>query len=163
MQSSCLPTLASPWRRNTDGSVPVAPRAVVERARAPAGRQPAVRSTTVREPPTAVVVATTTWERFPTEWKGMLDQVWAFLRGTDLRAPDGHNVMFYKDDVRNVEVGVEVTRAFEPSGRVVPSTLPAGRVATTVHRGSYDGLAAAHLAVLSWCAAHDHKTACPRR
>jgi len=95
-----------------------------------------VRSTTVRERPTAVVVATTTWERFPTEWKGMLDQVWAFLPGTDLRAPDGHNVMFYKDDVPNVEVGVEVTRAFEPSGRVVPSTLPAGRVATTVHRGS---------------------------
>src|SRR5262249_6615944 len=83
------------------------------------------------------------------------------LRGTDLRAPEGHNVMFYKDDVPNVEVGVEVTRAFEPSDRVVPSTLPAGRVATTVHRGPYDGLAAAHRAVLDWCAAHDLKTAGP--
>ena len=121
-----------------------------------------VRSTTVGERPTAVVVATTTWERFPTEWKGMLDQVWAFLRTTDLRLADGHNVMLYRDDVPNVEVGVEVTGTFEPSGRVVPSALPAGTVATTVHRGSYDGLDAAHHAVLDWCAARDLRTAGPR-
>ena len=53
----------------------------------------------------------------------MLDQVWAFLRDSDLRT-DGHNVMFYKDDVPNVEVGVQVTQAFMPSGRVVPPGWP---------------------------------------
>jgi len=31
--------------------------------------------------------------------------------------------MLYKDDVPNVEVGVEVADSFAPSGRVVPSTL----------------------------------------
>jgi effector-binding domain-containing protein len=121
-----------------------------------------VRSITVAESPTAVVAASTTWERFPAEWKGMLDEVWAFLRDHDLRTAAGHNVMLYRDDVPNVEVGVEVTGPFAPAGRVIPSTLPAGAVATTVHRGSYDGLAAAHEAVRDWCAAHDLRVAGPR-
>ena len=107
---------------------------------------------TTAESPTAVVTATTTWERFPTQWKEMLDQVWAFLRGSDLRS-DGHNIMLYKDDVPNVEVGVQVTRSFAPSGRVVPSALPAGRVARTVHRGPYSQLSEPHRAVRAWCAA----------
>ena len=51
-----------------------------------------VELTTAAERPTAVVAATTTWERFPTLWKELLDQVWAFLRDSDLRT-DGHNVM----------------------------------------------------------------------
>ncbi len=110
-----------------------------------------VQATTVSACPTAVVAAATTWEEFPTLWRELLDQVWAFLRGTDLRT-DGHNVMLYKDDVPNVEVGVQVTRAFPPSGRVVPSTLPAGRAAMTVHRGPYERLGDAHKAVLDWCA-----------
>jgi hypothetical protein len=33
-------------------------------------------------------------------WKTLLDDVWAFLKDTGLRA-DGHNVMRYKDDVPN--------------------------------------------------------------
>lgn len=58
--------------------------------------------------------------------------MWALIRGSDLWT-DGRNVMVYVDDVPNVEVGVEVTKAFPPSGRVVPSALPAGRgrIATT--------------------------------
>src|SRR5947207_6359365 len=92
-----------------------------------------VELTTTAESPTAVVAATTTWERFPTLWKEMLDQVWAFLRNSDLRT-NGHNVMLYKDDIPNVEVGVQVTRPFMPTGHVVPSKLPGGRVARTVHR-----------------------------
>lgn len=113
--------------------------------------------------PTAVVAASTTWEEFPGRWKAMLDEVWAFLRGpgAGLRT-DGHNVMLYSDDVPNVEVGVQVTGAFARSGRVVPSTLPAGETATTVHRGAPDGLGAAHRAVLDWCAAHGRQVAGPR-
>jgi effector-binding domain-containing protein len=70
--------------------------------------------------------------------------------------------MLYRDDVPNVEVGVEVTGAFPPSGRVVASALPAGRVATTVHWGSYDGLRAAHSAVRDWCAARGLAVSGPR-
>jgi hypothetical protein len=46
--------------------------------------------------------------------------------------------MLCKDDVPNVEAGVQVTRAFAPGGPVVPSQLPARRVARALHRGSYD-------------------------
>lgn len=111
-----------------------------------------VRVTTGEACPTAVVASTTTWDEFPRLWRQSLDEVWALIRGTDLWT-DGHNVMVYKDDVPNVEVGVQVTRAFPPSGRVVPSALPVGRVATTVHRGPYDRLGDAHQAVRDWCAA----------
>ena len=120
-----------------------------------------VELTTAAESPTAVVVATTTWERFPTVWKGLLDEVWAFLRDSDLRT-DGHNVMLYKDDVPNVEVGVLVTGPFTPSGRVVPSRLPAGRVARTVHHGPYDRLQDPHRAVRQWCGARGLALAGPR-
>src|SRR5262252_6729920 len=63
--------------------------------------------------PTAAVAARTTWDEFPMLWKTLLDDVWAFLRDTGLRA-HGHNVMRYKDDVPNVEVGVQVTGTFTP-------------------------------------------------
>ncbi len=110
--------------------------------------------------PTAVVAASTSWEEFPTRWMGMLDEVWAFLHGpgAGLRS-DGHNVMLYKDDVPNVEVGVQVTGPFVPTGRVVPSSLPAGEAAMTIHRCPPERIDAAHQAVLDWCAAHGRKVA----
>jgi effector-binding domain-containing protein len=122
-----------------------------------------VRPTESAATPTAVVAASTSWEEFPNRWKGMLDEVWAFLRGpgAGLRT-DGHNIMLYKDDVPNVEVGVQVTGPFAPSGRVVPSTLPAGEAAMTIHRGPPGQIAAAHRAVLDWCAAHGRHVAGPR-
>ena len=46
-----------------------------------------------------------------------------------------------------------MTQPFTPSGPVVHSTLPAGRVARTVHRGSNDRLDDPHRAVRQWCAA----------
>ena len=93
-----------------------------------------VKVVTVRDCPTAVVACTTTWDKFPTLWKGLLNQVWAFLANTDLRT-DGHNIMLYRDvgTALQVEVGVQVVRAFESAGAVVPSKLPAGRAAMTTH------------------------------
>jgi effector-binding domain-containing protein len=87
----------------------------------------------------------------------MLDGVWAFLRQGDLRT-DGHNVMVYRGDVPNMEfeVGVVVSRDFEANGAVVPSNLPSGRAAHTIHIGDYSGLGGAHEAVARWCRAHDH-------
>jgi effector-binding domain-containing protein len=83
----------------------------------------------------------------------MLDQVWAFLRGGG--APDGlyrggHNVMLYRDDAPNVEVGVQVAGPFEPVGPVVPSSLPGGLVATATHAGPPSALAGTHQAVRAW-------------
>jgi effector-binding domain-containing protein len=109
--------------------------------------------------PTAVIAQVTTWEEFPALWSQLLDEVWAFVRGAGAGLSPERNVMLYKDDVPNVEVGVEVAGAFAPHGRVVPSTLPAGRAAKAISRGapSREGIAAAHKAVIDWCAASGHE------
>ena len=109
-----------------------------------------------REAPTAVVAERTTWERFPAQWRGWLDEVWSFVRGASLDA--GRNVMLYRDGVPNVEVGVEVGGPFQSNGRVVASSLPEGRAARTVARGepSADVIGAAHAAVIGWCEANGH-------
>lgn len=114
-----------------------------------------VSVTTAVEQPTAVVAAATTWSKFPTLWPVLLDEVYAFVRSGGA-SQNGHNVMLYRDDVPNVEVGVQVAEPFEPAGRVVPSVLPGGPVATAVHRGPYDGLDEAHVAIKAWCQSHRH-------
>jgi effector-binding domain-containing protein len=120
-----------------------------------------VTATDVAARPTAVVAATTTWQEFPKLWKELSNEVWACLRagGVDRGCP---NVMLFRDDVPNVEVGVELRRPCALTGRVVASALPAGQVAVTVHHGPYTGLASAHRAVLAWCAAHGRQPAGPR-
>jgi effector-binding domain-containing protein len=116
-----------------------------------------VRLTTVDPTPTAVVTATTTWAEFPAPWGPMLDKVWAFLRD----APQGvrkdrHNVMLYKDDIPDVEVGVQVSGAFEPVGDVKPSQLPGGVAATATHLGPIGQIGETHDAVVEWCASNGH-------
>lgn len=108
------------------------------------------------ERPTAVVALATTWPDLPAAAGAAFDEVWAVVRDDEGLRADGHNVILYKDAVPNVEVGVEVTRAFEAVGRVEPSVLPAGTVARTIHHGSYAGLPGAHEAVRAWCDAHGH-------
>jgi effector-binding domain-containing protein len=110
---------------------------------------------------TAVVAQTTTWAEFPNLWRPLLDQVYVFLKTSEVRQT-GHNVMLYKDDLPNVEVGVEVDRSFTPEGPVVSSALPTGRAAMTMHRGAYQRLGEAHKAVIDWCAANSLELAGPR-
>jgi effector-binding domain-containing protein len=114
---------------------------------------------TVEPSPTAVVTASTSWAEFSRMWGLMLEEVWRFLRGP---APEGlfdhgHNVMLYKDDVPNVEVGVQVTRSFSAAGQVVPSTLPGGLVATATHTGPVDRIGDTHSAVCDWAKAMGYK------
>jgi effector-binding domain-containing protein len=116
----------------------------------------AVRIVTTPPTPLAVVAEATTWDAFPQLWGSLLGEVWTFLRSSELTT--GRNVMVYKDDAPNVEVGAEVSGPFSGNGRVVPSILPAGRAASTVARGgpTPQGLAKAHAAVLEWCTANGH-------
>ncbi|HZP53506.1 GyrI-like domain-containing protein [Actinocrinis sp.] len=112
----------------------------------------------VEPSPTAVVAVATTWAQFPKVWRPMLDEVWAFLRGG---APaglykQGHNVMLYKDDVPNVEIGVQVNGPFEPVGNVVASTLPGGLAATATHTGPIAAIGETHAAVVAWSKANGH-------
>jgi effector-binding domain-containing protein len=112
---------------------------------------------TVAAVPTAVIATATSWDVYPQLWPRLLEEVWRVARATPGAEP-GRNVMLYRDDVPNVEVGVEMRGIFAGSGRVVPSELPAGSAAHTVSRGSPSiaSITAAHEAVLLWCAEHEH-------
>ena len=110
----------------------------------------AVREVDTPGQPTAVVVEATSWAAFPTLWPRLLDTVWAAVRSQDEITPN-RNVMLYKDDVPNVEIGVEVGEPIPDLGRVVSSSLPAGRAAMTTHQGSYADLGSAHRAIIEWC------------
>jgi effector-binding domain-containing protein len=105
-----------------------------------------------------VVKANTTWREFPTLWRTLLDDVWEFLGSKPGLRSEGHNVMLYRRNLPDVEVGVEVgvqvTESFKATGHVEPSTLPAGEAATAVHQGTPSEIGAAHEAVRAWCSAH---------
>ncbi len=97
-------------------------------------------------------------------WRPALDQVWAFLRRQPGLWTGGHNVFVYhrpeaSGGSMTCEFGVEVTRSFDGDGEVRPFATLSGPAAVAVHRGPYDGLAAAHRAVLDWIATSGHKPA----
>ena len=126
----------------------------------------AVRFVTVAARPTAVVAQTTTWSEFPKLWGPLLGQVYEFVRArpelaTGDDAERWQNVMLYKDQQPDVEVGVLVSGPFQPHGRVIPSALPAGEVATATHRGDYAKLGVTHEAVRDHAAAHGRELAGP--
>jgi hypothetical protein len=109
--------------------------------------------------PTAVVSQTTTWKQFSSVWRPLLDEVYGFVRGRPELAPDEgpemwRNAFLYLDDKPTVEIGVLVARPFEQHGRVVPSQLPQGDVATAVHRGDYAEMGRTHQAVNDFIAAN---------
>lgn len=110
---------------------------------------------------TAVVAATTTWQDFPALWGQLLGEVWDCLRAGGIYR-GCRNIMLYRDDVPNVEVGVLLDQPCPLTGRVMTSDLPAGTVAMTVHRGQFGDVWAAHDAVAAWCATHGHRPSGPR-
>ena len=109
-----------------------------------------VSQVTVHAQPTAVIAETTSWEAYPEIWPRLLDEVWSAVRPRRSEIVPGRNVMLYKDDVPNVEVGVEVGGSFTPLGRIIASELPGGHVAVATHRGSWD-VGPAHRAVIEAC------------
>jgi effector-binding domain-containing protein len=114
---------------------------------------------TVASRPTAVVSQTTTWKQLRSVWKPLLDEVYGFVRARpDLASEEGpevwRNAFLYLDDKPIVEIGVLVAGSFEQHGRVVPSQLPQGDVATAVHRGDYSEMARTHQAVNDFIAAN---------
>jgi effector-binding domain-containing protein len=127
----------------------------------------AVRFMTVGARPTAVVAQATTWTEFPKLWGPLLDQVYEFVRPRpELATGDGdelwQNVMLYKDQRPDVEVGVLVSAPIQATGPVIASALPAGEVATATHRGDYAKLGVTHDAVRDYAAAHGRELAGPR-
>lgn len=81
-------------------------------------------------------------------------EVWSFIRSAGLPRPGRHTALYL--DAGLVEVGVEVSERFADNERVHCSQLPAGRVVTTTHFGSYARLGDAHSEIRRWCAEHGH-------
>jgi effector-binding domain-containing protein len=126
----------------------------------------AVRFAAVEARPTAVVAQTTTWQGFPRLWGPLLGQVYEFVGPRpQLATGDGEelwqNVMLYKDQRPDVEVGVLVSGSFQGEGPVLLSALPAGAVATATHRGDYGRLAITHQAVRDYATAQGRELAGP--
>ena len=95
-----------------------------------------------------------------------LDKVWAFLRANPGIWRDGHNVFLYHHEPggrlmspKGVEVdfGVEVTRAFPPSGEVQCIETPAGDAAIAIHRGPHANMDATHQAIRTAIAAQGRR------
>ncbi len=59
----------------------------------------------------------------------------------------------------DVTAGFPVTGDVVPDGRVEAGRLPGGEVATTIHTGSYEGLAEAFHAVIEWTQANGRQIA----
>jgi effector-binding domain-containing protein len=109
---------------------------------------------------TAVVRLRAGIEELPVVIPRACGEVWNFGRANGLTGM-GRHLALYLDDVMNIEVGVEIAQPFPGDDRVVCSSLPAGRVATTAHIGPYHLLGDAHSAVKKWCSANGHKLAGP--
>jgi hypothetical protein len=84
--------------------------------------------------------------------------VWNVIRAQKVSGA-GRHVALYLDDEINLEVGVELDAPFAGHGEVIGSSLPAGRVATTIYYGPYQQLYKAHEAVRKWCRENGHKLA----
>jgi effector-binding domain-containing protein len=125
-----------------------------------------VKLKTVEPCLTAVIAQTTTWAEFQKLWRPLLDEVYTFVRGraelaTGTSGELWQNVMLYKNQQPEVEIGVLVSQAFEPQGRVIESELPGGEVATAVHVGDYATLGATHEAVRGYALAQGRELAGP--
>ena len=59
----------------------------------------------------------------------------------------------------DIEAGFPVANPFPGSGQVAGATLPGGSVATTIHVGSYQGLAGAYTAIEEWLVAEGFEPA----
>ncbi len=54
----------------------------------------------------------------------------------------------------DVEIGVPLARALEPSGRILAGELPAGEEAYSLHVGPYDGIVETYEALDEWIKRH---------
>jgi effector-binding domain-containing protein len=85
-------------------------------------------------------------------------EVWRFIRSNQLPDPGRHLALYLNGEI-DLECGAEIGQPFQGDGRVMCSQTPAGRVATTTHWGSYDGLHGAHEAICEWIRENSHPKA----
>lgn len=109
--------------------------------------------------PAAVVRARLPWNKLGGNLIPLLDQVYVAVRAGKV-IQTGQNIFIYRDpskDTVTVEIGVEVSKPFEPVGEVVYTETPTGSAAVAEHIGPYAGLGGAHKAVIAWCDQHGYQ------
>ena len=101
--------------------------------------------------PAAVVRGHVTTEEITDFLGAAFDETLAAIAAQH-RVPAGPPFGRYRivDDGFDVEAGFPASAEVVASGRVEATTLPGGLVATTIHTGSYDGMAEAYRAVEEW-------------
>jgi effector-binding domain-containing protein len=97
-------------------------------------------------------------------WGPALDKVWEFIRSQTGLRTDGHNIFLYHHPKLPgapilCDFGVEVTRTFETAGEVYATETPGGEAAVAVHRGPYNRMNEAHVAIGKWMAANRRESA----
>jgi effector-binding domain-containing protein len=117
-----------------------------------------IRLEHVAAQPLAVVRRRAKLEELPAVVPAACGTVWNALKANNI-AGAGRHIALYLDDEINLEVGNEIDTPITAFGEVIPSTTPAGTVATTTHVGPYQLLKLAHVAIREWCVANGHKLA----
>ena len=97
-------------------------------------------------------------------WGPAVGKVWEFIRSQPGLWTDGHNIFVYHNSPRRgapivCDFGVEVTRAFETTGEVYATETPGGEAAVAVHRGPYNRMNEAYVAIRAWMAANQRESA----
>jgi effector-binding domain-containing protein len=98
--------------------------------------------TTLPEAATAVVRGVVPTSELPSFFDRAFSALGAVMAGLGT-TPSGPAFAYYPrppEATCELEVGFPVDGPVAPSGDVVPSRLPGGRVARAVHQGGYDGL-----------------------
>ena len=116
---------------------------------------------TVESRLTAAAKAMVRMDEIPQTERALRRKIDAALRTLEV-GPLGPTFTLWRppmDGRLDLEPGVVVSRAFEPVGEVVPSSLPGGRTAHVVLAGPFDGLPGAWNTLLSWCTGQDLKLA----
>jgi len=105
-----------------------------------------VRLADLQEQQAAVVHGRITMDQIADFLGGAFGEVMGVVAAQDMHpvGPPFARYHFAEGGTVEVEAGFPVSGAVGPSGRVEPTALPGGRVATTMHVGDYAGVGSAY-------------------
>jgi len=123
----------------------------------------ACRLKTLAAQPTATIRVRTTQAQFGPVLQGLLEEVWRYLSAQeDVRVGPGiARFHEFGEDAIDVEAGFPLEQPAPATARILSSSLPGGRAATTLHYGAYDRLPEAYAALQAWIDEHGHVIAGP--
>ena len=84
-----------------------------------------------------------------------MPKVGAYAGGVAVGPPFGRYPSFSPEQV-DVEIGIPVAAAMEPSDDIEPGEIPGGRYAVAVHVGAYDTLPQTYDALYAWVRENGH-------